>query len=60
MPDSAEQRDQKRQNALLEAAMKQPGVSALLEAHDAIEAAYAGAASATTVAPAVITTNTAR
>jgi hypothetical protein len=60
MPDQSEQTTNARQDALLEEAMKQPGVSALMDAYSHIEAAYVGATAATAVAPVVITTNTAR
>jgi hypothetical protein len=60
MPKSQKQVTDARQDALLEQAMKQPGVSALMEAYSTIEAAYSSAAAATTVAPVVVTTNTSR
>lgn len=49
-----------RHEALLEQAMKQPGVSALMDAYCTIEAAHSDAAAATAIAPVVITTNTSR
>ncbi len=60
MPESQKEVADARQDALLEQAMKQPGVSALMEAYSTIEAAYSKAAAATAVAPVVITTNTSR
>ena len=60
MPEPTEQSGQARQEELIEQAMKQPGVSALMEAYNTIEARYAGAVAATAVAPVVLTTNTAR
>ncbi len=51
---------QSQQTALLGATAQQPGVGALLDAYREIESAYLGAAAATSAAPAVITTNTAR
>jgi hypothetical protein len=60
MAESTENSIQARQDALLADAMKQPGVSALMDAYVTIEAAYSQATAATTVAPVVITTNTAR
>ena len=40
--------------------MKQPGVSALMDAYSTIEAVDSNAAAATAIAPVVITTNTSR
>ena len=60
MPESQQQVADARQNALLEQAMKQPGVNALTDAYSTIEAAYSNAAAATAVTPVVITTNTSR
>jgi hypothetical protein len=60
MAESSEKSLKARQDALLEDAMKQPGVSGLMDAYSTIEAAYSQAEAATTVAPVVITTNTSR
>jgi hypothetical protein len=60
MPESQQQVADARQDALLEQAMKQPGVTALMDAYSTIEAAHSNAAAATTVTPVVITTNTSR
>jgi hypothetical protein len=60
MPDPSTQDAQSRQDALLHAAMQQPGVGEMLDAYNEIESTYLGAAAATAVAPVVITTNSAR
>jgi hypothetical protein len=60
MAKSSENTPDTRQAALLEQAMKQPGVSALMDAYSTIETAYSQAAAATTVAPMVITTTSSR
>ena len=53
-------RPQDRQAELLERAMAQPGVGAVLDACDRIEEAYLGVTAATVTTPVVITTNSAR
>ena len=60
MRESQQQLVEARQDALIEQAMTQPGVSALMGAYSTIEAAHSNAEAATTVAPVVITTNTSR
>ena len=60
MAESEQQAANTRQDMLLEQAMKQPGVSALMDAYSTIEAVDSNAAAATAIAPVVITTNTSR
>ncbi len=50
---------QERQDALLEKAMSQPGVSGLMSAYAALEETYSDAVTATAVEPVIVTTNTA-
>ncbi len=50
---------QERQDALLEQAMSQPGVSGLMDAYAALESTYSDAVAATAIEPLIVTTNTA-
>ena len=57
--ESSEKSRNARQDVLLQEAMKQPGVAAPMEAYNNIEATHSVAAAATTVAPVIVTTNSA-